>query len=71
MKISYCEGVAIVQGCLALGALVIGEPAIAAAFGVFAAVQVITLAASRRLGQPVCGDRGCTHEWHAEAHRSR
>lgn len=52
MRISFCEGVAVVQIALALGALALGYPSVALAFGAFALVQVISVVAQR------CGPNG-------------
>ena len=44
---TFCHGVALVQVALAIGSLALGQPALAGAFAVFAAVQIITLAVRR------------------------
>lgn len=52
MKLSFCAVIAGIQIAAALGALALGQPAIAAALGVFAMVQVISV-----IGQQ-CGPTG-------------
>lgn len=54
MKISFCAGVAIFQASLALGALALGYPAVALAFGAFALVQTITVVAQRCVSNGAC-----------------
>lgn len=57
MKISICAGVAGVQSALALGALALGYPQVAGAFGAFALVQLISIAAQRCATDGVCDTR--------------
>lgn len=54
MRISFCEGVAVVQIALALGALALGYPSVALAFGAFALVQVTSVVAQRCSPKGAC-----------------
>jgi hypothetical protein len=68
-RISWCQGVAGVQLALAAGSLVLGYPAVAAAFGVFAVAQIASIAVER------CGivgpgvDRLCAPDTPGRPHR--
>lgn len=57
MRISFCAVIAGLQSALALGALALGYPQVAGAFGVFALVQVITLTAERCTPDVTCDTR--------------
>lgn len=54
MNLSFCAAIAGVQIALAVGALALGHASIAAAFGVFAVVQLIGV-----LGQRCGPERAC------------
>ena len=57
MRISFCAVIAGLQSALALAALALGYPQVAGAFGVFALVQVISLAAQRCAPDGTCDTR--------------
>lgn len=54
MKLSFCAAIAGVQIAVAVGALALGHLSVAAAFGVFAVVQLIGV-----LGQRCGPERAC------------
>lgn len=54
---SLCAGLAGVQTALALGALALGHPQVAGAFGLFAVVQFMSIAAQRCAADGACDTR--------------
>ncbi len=71
MKISFCAWVAGMQSALALAALALGYPQVAGAFGVFAVVQVISIAAERCVPDRACDTRLVSPDAPAPMRRAR